>query len=393
MSTILHLSFDYSERKNGPVTTAVGDLVQQTQNIANTKVIRLDRVRNPAKESTHTNDRGQLCVNTLSLPFGLFLSTCMKRGYNKIIEADKKELINLDSADVIHAHKLTYEGAIGYYLARELEIPLFISLRQTDFAVLKYRKDLIGFYKKVLIKSSKIFHVAPYMVDSIREIMGEEFFFQHINEKLVSLPNRVVRENTNYNISPRERLLLIVLRLEKRSAKRKNLKNLFYAMKIINDENLKLNIIGDGNYLEKIKHLTNKIGIAKQVNFLGAVKNSEMDKYYKEAEAFVMPSRGETFGLVYGESLLNGTPILYSQKTGFDGLFNNVGVAVKPSSPESIAEGIEDILENNLYYRENIKKLQQENAFRIFTPAYSREVYKKCLDAILPSKKVEYAEA
>ena len=68
--------------------------------------------------------------------------------------------------------------------------------------------------------------------------------------------------------------------------------------------------------------------------------------------AFVMPSFSETFGMVYAEALLNGTPILYSKDTGFDGLFDNVGVVVDPHSLVSIGEGLRKIVQKNFWMSE-----------------------------------------
>jgi len=64
--------------------------------------------------------------------------------------------------------------------------------------------------------------------------------------------------------------------------------------------------------------------------------------------------------MVYAESLLNGTPILYSKGVlGFDGVFSGVGSAVDPWSVESIREGIREVLIKNENYRSNIRNLQK----------------------------------
>ena len=40
---------------------------------------------------------------------------------------------------------------------------------------------------------------------------------------------------------------------------------------------------------------------------------------YRENDMFVMPSKNETFGLVYIEALLQGLPILYAKNEGIEG--------------------------------------------------------------------------
>src|SRR5690606_9754782 len=45
-----------------------------------------------------------------------------------------------------------------------------------------------------------------------------------------------------------------------------------------------------------------------------------LQNIYKYCHVFTMPSRKETFGLVYIEALLQGLPILFTRDEGIDGL-------------------------------------------------------------------------
>ncbi len=128
-----------------------------------------------------------------------------------------------------------------------------------------------------------------------------------------------------------------------------------------------MNLIGSGEFSGKIEIWSKQYKIHDRINFLGEVNNQEISSYYSEACAFIMPSLMESFGMVYAESLLNGTPILYSKGVlGFEGVFSGVGAAVDPWSIESIQEGIRNILTQNENYRRNIKNLAESGAFDIF---------------------------
>ena len=189
-------------------------------------------------------------------------------------------------------------------------MPLFVTLRQTDYFALKHRPDLVNKMKKVLTKCSVIFYITPYIIDYIEKKGGSSFFNQNVKNKLVFIPNIVERKRYLKNIKPKNKLLLTVLNMTKEIVKRKNIKNLFKAIRILEVEDLKLNIIGDGDYLDVVKSWAKKYRIQDKVTFLGAIPNEKLDNYFKEAQAFVLPSRSETFGLVYAESLLNGTLIM-----------------------------------------------------------------------------------
>ncbi len=67
---------------------------------------------------------------------------------------------------------------------------------------------------------------------------------------------------------------------------------------------------------------------------------------YREADVFLLPSRRETFGLVYAEAISQGLPVLYGRGQGFDGQFEDgrVGYAVDPDDPVAIADKVLSIL-------------------------------------------------
>jgi len=85
--------------------------------------------------------------------------------------------------------------------------------------------------------------------------------------------------------------------------------------------------------------------------------------------------------MVYAESLLNGTPIMYSKGyLGFDGYFEGVGTGVDPQSIESIKNGIEDLLNNGSEYRKNIESLNNAGEFKVFSKDYIRKTYVDTLE-------------
>lgn len=68
----------------------------------------------------------------------------------------------------------------------------------------------------------------------------------------------------------------------------------------------------------------------------------------RDSDIFVMPSKPETFGLVYIEALLQGLPIVYARGEGFDGYYPDgyVGYAAESFNVEDIADKIELTIKN-----------------------------------------------
>jgi phosphatidyl-myo-inositol dimannoside synthase len=84
---------------------------------------------------------------------------------------------------------------------------------------------------------------------------------------------------------------------------------------LINDiPNIKYTIIGDGNDKRRLVRLSQSLGVEKHVDFKGFVENTE--PYYKYCDVFVLPSKGEGFGIAYLEAMKYKKPCIASDKGG-----------------------------------------------------------------------------
>lgn len=390
MTNLLHITYDMRRRTDTPITTAVKDVIIETKKIADVKIIDLLRVNTLSAELIKLQRNNHLMVNSFGFPFGIFLISGLKRTYKKIIDAENQGIIDFRSTDVIHAHKATFEGYIGYLLALKLNSKLILTLRQTDSWVFRRRPDLIKHFKPVFERSDKIIYLVPYIIVLMKKYLGEEFFNHHMRDKLEFIPNIVQRNIEPDLFGSQNGYYSTALRMDRRSVWRKNIKRLFKAVQILNDPAFKLIVLGDGDYFPKLKRLTVSLGIENNIIFKGNIPNAEMDKFYSSSTAFLMPSLSESFGMVYAESLLNGTPIMYSKDCmGFDGIFENVGVKVDPFSVDSIADGIRDLIKNHSIYKQNIMDMQQKGEFRIFSAAHVRNRYSQIINSLLnqPGRK------
>jgi len=103
-------------------------------------------------------------------------------------------------------------------------------------------------------------------------------------------------------------------------------------------EDYRLVLAGTGPELERVRALTAELGLGGRVRFLGAVDGIE--RVMKAADVYVLPSLFEGFGLSAVEAAAAGLPVVYADVEGLNAVFAGAGVAVDPSSPRSIADGI-----------------------------------------------------
>jgi glycosyltransferase involved in cell wall biosynthesis len=382
--SLLHLTYDLRDRLNRETTSAVNCLIKESNKITETFTIDLIRVTKFREELVKLLDSNHLIINTFGFPYGFMLIKHLNRAFKKVKNAEEKDLIDLRTYGIIHSHKLTFEGYIGSLIAKELNIPLMVTLRQTDLRVMKYRPDLRELYRSILVQAKKIIYLLPVMLEFFEHYLGKDFFSDEVKSKLVYLPNIVERPIQDVKIIPQKKMFLTILRMTKESVIRKNVKNLLIGFKQLKDKTVKLKIIGEGDYLGKVRSWVKKYGLTERVEFTGYVPNNEIDTFYSEVTAFVLPSFSESFGMVYAESLLNNTPIMWSKGVlGFDRMFDNVGVAVDPHSAESIRDGMNLLIEKNDDFRKSIKSLKSEGRFNIFGANFVRENYEKAISEII----------
>ena len=384
MKKILHISYDLRDRYDRKVTPAISRLIELSKEEFETFTIDLVRTPNPLNEDMKLISSNHLKINTFGFPFGIFMNWTQNRVVDSIRKAIQKNMIDLSEISVIHSHKMSFEGLVGYKLSIKYDIPMVITLRQTDAMVINRKPGASRTFKPVIKRCKKIFYLIPQILIRMEELFGEDFFKENIKPKTVFLPNIVERQVSEDNSDQVQRgQFVTVFKMNKRIVQRKNIKKLLKAFGQLKNCKITLTIVGDGEYRNVVESWVRKYNLVGKVTFAGNIPNDQIDVYYKRAEAFLLPSFSESFGLVYAEALLNGTPIMFSKGyLGFDGFYDGVGVGVNPSSIKSIADGIIDLHNNSEVYRQNIKHLSEAGEFNIFNSKYIGSKYIETINHI-----------
>ena len=105
-------------------------------------------------------------------------------------------------------------------------------------------------------------------------------------------------------------------------------------------------LVGQGDDLPRVLALARDLGVGDAVICAGAVSDEELPAWYDACDVFVMPSRGEGFGLVYVEALACGKPVIAGDRDGArDALLDGrLGRMVDPDDPERLAEAVLEFL-------------------------------------------------
>lgn len=111
-------------------------------------------------------------------------------------------------------------------------------------------------------------------------------------------------------------------------------------------------LVGDNSSdqpeVQRLRHLVEYLGLSTQVRFVGVIPQEELYLYYNAADALIMPSYSESFGLTTLEAMACGTPVVASRVGGLPALVKDgvTGFLIPWHRPTSFAEKIEIILAN-----------------------------------------------
>lgn len=100
----------------------------------------------------------------------------------------------------------------------------------------------------------------------------------------------------------------------------------------------------DGGLLDQLRTDIDSLGISGRVHFTGYLGGADKAGAYAAAELLAIPSRQEAMSIVVLEAGACGTPVLLTDRCGFDDVARIAGGAVVPATVEGIAEGLEALL-------------------------------------------------
>jgi len=277
----------------------------------------------------------------------------------------------LPGIDLVHVH-----GVFDYYtfVASKFikEMPMIISPRgsiMTDTIRIKgyVKKHLylncVG--KSTIRKASAIHLVNQYEKEEFLNVFkanSDEF-----NDKIRLIPNGINLEEfkslppvgsfkQKYSLLRDKKYIIFLGRINVKKGLDILVKSFKKLAGIYDD--LYLVIVGPDNegYGKRVKKWLKDAGLLERSVFTGMLMGRDKLEAFVDAEAFVLPSYSENFGIAVVEAMACGIPVVISDKVGVSREIerNRAGIIVK-TDPESLFIGIKSLLDNEELRREVAK--------------------------------------
>ena len=166
------------------------------------------------------------------------------------------------------------------------------------------------------------------------------------DNKIFVINNGVTIEETNKVTFQNNIIQLLVV---SRLVSQKNIDSIIKAVKVMENEEIILNIVGDGSEINNLKHLVKKYELDQKVNFIGKIESPKLNKYLKDADIFIQASNYEGLPHSILEAINYEIPILSTDVGGCSVLLNKGErgyIIPMPISEIGITEGIRTIINN-----------------------------------------------
>lgn len=270
---------------------------------------------------------------------------------------------NAARPDLIIGHKLTIEGIAVARAAKRLGIPYALMLQgNTDRKILRARPDLHRQLRTVYREAACVFALAPWIASYVDEKLGPResapvILPAPVGEGFAATPPKT--DQTDF---------LSAFNL--RDYRVKNLAGLVRAINALGDdgEAPALRIAGGGD-ARSWRIVQSIIKPAPGIELLGHRTPDQLSKLMNESIALVLPSRRESFGLVFIEALRSGCPVIYPSGAAIDGYLNDASfaISVDARNPSAIAAAMRHAFANQASIKADLLAWQKRGGLERFS--------------------------
>ena len=286
-------------------------------------------------------------------------SPLMFKVFNKRMEKLFKEIEKKEGKiDIIHAQSSLWGGISAAYLSKKFNVPLVITEHSSVERGPYIRKSYIPCIVDSYNTAKELIAVGNGLKRELEELTKRDDI--KVIGNLIHFSDFQLKDR-----KPNDKFIFFSLAfLEGEKGFDTLIKSFSKAFKDTN--NCELVIGGDGSQREWLELLANKEGVSNKVTFLGALSRHDVSKWMKQADAFVLPSRYETVGVVYIEALASGTPVIGTFNGGAEDIITkDNGYIVNVDDINALANAMEKMAMNKDKF---IPEKLREDCFNRFNP-------------------------
>ncbi|VVB89281.1 Trehalose synthase [uncultured archaeon] len=275
-------------------------------------------------------------------------------------------IINEEKIDIVHSHWIP-NGLVGAFCKKILNKPLIVSVHGSDLIFLNN-----GFLKYLGLFILKNCDLCSVNSTATRDSVISKKIVKKLKIIPMGVDLNLFNPDTVSKINKTPITDDLVILTVGRLSEEKGIKFLIEAMPAILKDipAVKLMIVGDGPERKNLEQIVKRYDLTNVI-FVGTVLNEDMNKFYKKADVFVLPSLREGLGVVLLEAMACGIPVIGSNIGGITDIIRNKenGLLVEPENPKDIADKIIMLLSE-----EKLKQKFSKNGLETVKEKFSWDV-------------------
>jgi glycosyltransferase involved in cell wall biosynthesis len=226
-----------------------------------------------------------------------------------------------ENFDVIHAHDwLTYPAGIA--LARATGKPLLVHVHSTEFdrSGEHVNQPLYDIERRGMHAADRVLAVSTYTRSICVSRYGVTL------SKVDVVYNGIDRDNDQPPQAPdldsQDKIVLFLGRI----TMQKGPEYFIAAAKRVLEkvEHVKFVVAGSGDMTHRMIELAAQMGIGHKVLFTGFLRGRDVERVFRMADCFVMPSVSEPFGIAALEAIHHDVPVILSKQSGVSEVLTHV---------------------------------------------------------------------
>lgn len=254
--------------------------------------------------------------------------------------------------DIIHAHCCVWAGYAAMKLSERLRIPYVVTEHATLFHL---HRDEISRANNACIR--EVFSGAARLICVSRafaKLLSEYRTEIDVVGNVVDCGRFAASDCKSRESSiKRTRFLAVCHMVDEKMLRKKGIDILLGAWKTLTEKfpDAHLTIGGGGQGRQKAVEWCREYGIEGTVTFAGGLGRDEVAAQMQSCDVFVLPSRYETFGVVYIEAMACGKPVIAVKNGGPDDFVRDFnGILVPPEDEGALVQAMADVINHGDMY-------------------------------------------
>lgn len=284
--------------------------------------------------------------------------------------------------DIVHVHSLLPAGDFASWLQETHRIPFIVTEHSTAFARGVVPPTRLKKASRIARMATRRLAVSKPFAGLLEQQLGStagawEVFPNMVSDRFfVTPPRNPGRRTATF-------CFLGIGTLERK--KRFDLVLKAFTHAFGGDPGVHLRIGGDGPERSALEALAHELDISDCVSFPGRLPRDAVRDEMHNADAFVLGSDAETFGVVLIEALACGLPIIATRCGGPEDIVNaSNGVLVPPGSVAAIAEAMNRVRANRHAFQPD--RIRDDCRARFGRAAFSEGMLRVYVESLAAGK-------